>query len=83
LKFAQPTALGRKVSDEFSVPLCTLHHRELHQRGDERIWWSAHNIDALKIAHDIWLTRRRPASEAEEVTDVRETTTATSAKNTP
>jgi hypothetical protein len=38
LKFAQPTALGRKVSDEFIVPLCSLHHRELHQNGDERAW---------------------------------------------
>ena len=30
LKFAQPRALGRKVSDEFTVPLCRTHHQELH-----------------------------------------------------
>src|ERR1700686_1932423 len=28
LRFAQPRALGRKVSDEFTVPVCRLHHRE-------------------------------------------------------
>jgi DNA recombination protein Rad52 len=50
LKFAQPTALGRKVSDEFTVPLCAVHHRELHQNGDERVWWATRGIDALKVA---------------------------------
>ena len=34
LRFAQPRALGRKVSDEFTVPVCRLHHRELHRHGD-------------------------------------------------
>jgi predicted phage-related endonuclease len=49
LKFAQGRALGRKVSDEFTVPLCRAHHRELHQRGDERIWWQQVNLDPLPI----------------------------------
>src|SRR5262249_11059654 len=31
LRFAQPRALGLKVSDEFTVPLCRGHHRQLHQ----------------------------------------------------
>ena len=35
LKFAQPRALGRKVSDEFAVPLCREHHRKLHHHGNE------------------------------------------------
>jgi hypothetical protein len=35
LRFAQKRALGRKVSDEFTVPLCRGHHRELHRHGDE------------------------------------------------
>src|SRR5947209_2057607 len=39
LKFAQQRGMGLKVSDEFTVPLCRLHHRELHRYGDERIWW--------------------------------------------
>ena len=35
LRFAQHPALGRKVSDEFIVPLCRGHHREVHRSGDE------------------------------------------------
>src|SRR5215471_9704293 len=31
LRFAQSPALARKVSDEFTVPLCRGHHRELHR----------------------------------------------------
>ena len=33
LRFAQSRALGRKVSDEFTVPLCRAHHREVHRCG--------------------------------------------------
>jgi hypothetical protein len=39
LRFAQPRALGRRVSDEFTVPVCRLHRRELHRQGDEPAWW--------------------------------------------
>ena len=39
LRFAQPRALGVKVSDEFTVPLCRGHHRQLHQAGNEITWW--------------------------------------------
>jgi DNA recombination protein Rad52 len=59
LKFAQPTALGRKVSDEFTVPLCSTHHRELHQHGDERVWWTAQRIDALRVAAELWSATTR------------------------
>src|SRR5262249_25332603 len=45
IRFAQPRALGLKVSDEFTVPLCRLHHRELHRHGDEGAWWEGVNID--------------------------------------
>jgi len=38
LRFAEPRAMGRKVSDRFAVPICRLHHRELHRRGNERAW---------------------------------------------
>ena len=41
IRFAQPRALGRKVSDEYTVPVCRLHHRELHRHGDEASWWGA------------------------------------------
>jgi len=54
LRFAQQRALGRKVSDEFVVPLCRSHHRALHQVGNEQGWWQAAGIDALKVARQLW-----------------------------
>jgi hypothetical protein len=58
LRFAQPRALGRKVSDEFTVPVCRLHHRELHRQGDEAAWWKSIKIDPLPIAHRLWRQAR-------------------------
>jgi hypothetical protein len=55
LRFAQSRALGRKVSDEFTVPLCRGHHRELHRHGDEAAWWSKAAIDPLAAARALWL----------------------------
>ena len=46
--------MGRKVSDKFTVPICRLHHRELHWHGDERVWWSAQGIEPLIIAANLW-----------------------------
>jgi hypothetical protein len=54
IRFAQPSALGRRVSDEFTVPLCRVHHRELHRIGNERSWWDKLNIDPLQIALQFW-----------------------------
>jgi hypothetical protein len=54
LRYAQPRALGRKVSDEFTVPLCRVHHRELHGQGDERAWWAKFNMDPLPTALRFW-----------------------------
>jgi hypothetical protein len=54
LRFMQARALGRKVSDEFAVPLCRTHHRALHQSGDEAAWWKASGIDVVTIAHQLW-----------------------------
>jgi hypothetical protein len=56
LKFAQPAAMGRKVSDEFTVPLCRTHHREAHRAGKETDWWSkaGGHADPLKAAADLW-----------------------------
>ncbi len=59
LRFAQPRAMSRKVSDEFTVPLCRTHHRQLHQAGDEAAWWNDIGIDPLPIAQDLWTQTRR------------------------
>ncbi len=54
IRFAQPRALGRKVSDEYTVPICRLHHRELHRYGDEASWWAAISLDPIPIALSLW-----------------------------
>lgn len=54
VKLAQPRMLGRKVSDEFTVPLCRDHHRELHRHGSERAWWASVNVNPLEKARDFW-----------------------------
>src|SRR6266508_1333230 len=54
LTFAQPRALGRRVSDEFTIPVCRIHHRELHRSGDEATWWQKLNIDPLPVALRLW-----------------------------
>jgi hypothetical protein len=55
LRFSQPRALGRKASDEFTVPLCRGHHREVHRCGDEATWWAAAGIDPSEAARSLWL----------------------------
>ena len=55
LRFAQSRALGRKVSDEFTVPLCRGHHREVHRCGDEAAWWRKAGIDPMLRARALWL----------------------------
>ena len=54
VKFAEHRAMGRRVSDRFTVPICRLHHRELHRRGNERAWWQKQGIDPLVIAAGLW-----------------------------
>jgi DNA recombination protein Rad52 len=54
LRFAQPRAIGMKVSDEFTVPLCRGHHRQLHQAGNEVSWWDRMGIKPLPIARKLW-----------------------------
>jgi hypothetical protein len=81
LRFAQSRALGRKVSDEFTVPLCRGHHREVHRHGDEAAWWSKAGIDPTVAARALWLEthprhtarkkigRESPTAEADIDTD--------------
>jgi hypothetical protein len=60
LRFTQSPALGRKVSDEFTVPLCRGHHRELHRHGDELAWWGKRGIEPVVTARDLWLDSHVP-----------------------
>jgi hypothetical protein len=69
VRFAQDRALGRKVSDEFTVPLCRSHHRELHRSGDEYLWWENRGLDPLKVARKLWKKTR--ASRAPKLADRR------------
>jgi hypothetical protein len=61
LRFMQPRALGRKVSDEFVAPLCRTHHRAVHHVGDERAWWKQAGIDPAKVARKLWKKTRLSA----------------------
>jgi len=70
IKFAEQRAVGRKVSDKFAVPICRLHHRELHRRGNERAWWQNQGIDPLVIAATLWAgTHAVAPADAEIVGD--------------
>ena len=56
VRFADPrvgkfiTGIGTKPSDAFTVPLCNRHHREQHDLGDERKFWSLYDLDPILIA---------------------------------
>jgi hypothetical protein len=65
LRSAQPRALGRKVSDEFTVPLCRIHHREVHRGANEAAWWSRLSLDPYHIAAALWAQTRPVRSVAE------------------
>jgi hypothetical protein len=69
LTFTQPRALGRRVSDEFTVPVCRIHHRELHRSGDEAAWWQERNIDPLPVALRLWQHTHGKVALSEGVTD--------------
>jgi hypothetical protein len=63
LRFAQPSALGRKVSDEWSVSLCITHHRSVHSVGDEKQWWAEKGIDPIAHAVRLWWDTRHGGVE--------------------
>ena len=73
VRYAQPRALGLKVSDEFTVPLCRGHHRQLHQAGNEETWWKSLNIDPLTIAKGFWeQTHPKSASDGASISQADE-----------
>ena len=59
IRYAQSRGLGLKVSDEFTVPLCAIHHHQIHTTGKEQEWWQERNIDPLKIASALWRQSRQ------------------------
>src|SRR5271169_1747544 len=61
VRFAQSKGLGVKVSDEFTVPLCSIHHQQNHATGNERGWWAEHKIDPLPVARRFWQESNSPA----------------------
>jgi hypothetical protein len=77
LRFAQSRALGRKVSDEFTVPLCRGHHREVHRYGDEAAWWQKVGVDPIAAARALWLeTHPLPSGPDNLRADVADSTAA-------
>jgi hypothetical protein len=58
LAYTQPRALAKRVSDEFTVPVCRIHHRELHLQGDEVAWWNKFQIDPIPVALRLWQRTR-------------------------
>jgi hypothetical protein len=58
LKHAQPRAMGLKVGDQWTVPLCNLHHRALHDAGAEVDWWLGQKVDPIAAASELWCSNR-------------------------
>jgi ERF superfamily len=87
IRFVQPRALGRKASDEFSVPLCRSHHRAVHRAGDEKAWWEQAGIDPIKVARKLWRHTRihegriEPEPTAQDATAERPAKTDAPAEN--
>src|SRR6478752_1910028 len=65
LTFTQPRALGRRVSGEFIVPVCRVHHRELHRSGNEVAWWRKLNIDPIPVALKLWQQTRTDGDQGD------------------
>ena len=38
ITIAEPKAMGMKVSDYYTVPLCYTHHHQLHMTGEAKFW---------------------------------------------
>jgi hypothetical protein len=64
--------MGRKVSDKFAVPICRLHHRGLHRRGNERVWWQNQGTDPLPVAATLWARTHAVAPAEAEIADDRD-----------
>lgn len=54
-----------KVSDEFVVPLCRLHHREVHHAGNELTWWNEFKTDPIETARKLWQQSHKSVTSPE------------------
>jgi hypothetical protein len=64
IRYAQAKGISLKVSDEFTVPLCAIHHSENHATGNEMRWWQERKIDPLAVADELWgKTLRRGSTD--------------------
>ena len=54
LTHVQPKARGLKAGDNYTVPLCDKHHRELHAYGDESLFWALKGIAPIPAARELW-----------------------------
>ena len=72
VRYAQSRGLSLKVSDEFTVPLCAIHHHHMHSTGKEREWWQERNIDPLVVAGALWRqsTERRPVASKDHLNKI-------------
>ena len=52
-----------KVSDEFTMPLCRAHHRELHEFAKKVDWWARMGVEPIDIALKLWAETRSLLSE--------------------
>ena len=68
VRYAQSRGIGLKVSDEFTVPLCAIHHHHIHTTAKEREWWQQRNIDPLKVASELWQQSRERFPSTNETT---------------
>ena len=63
-RFAQPKGIALNLSDEFTVPLCAIHHTENHATGNERRRWQEHKIEPLAVDEQLWRrSNRTPAPD--------------------
>ena len=55
LTFAMPRGFGQKTGDQWAIPLCFIHHSQLHTCGKgEKDFWKYLDIDAEHIANTLY-----------------------------
>jgi hypothetical protein len=67
LRFAQSRAMGSKVSDEWTIPLCVLHHRAPHDVASEEASWAERGIDAKADAERLWQMSQATSAGTAEI----------------